>query len=129
MEIRWTNNSVRFRISPPELELLMSGEAVRTSLSLPTGIVWQAAVVPAATKTGLRFSDNLLCLELSEPDVRRLAEPDREGVYFGGDGAPSVRYFIEKDFPCAHPRSAESDEPAHETFAAPEGFEARKQGG
>ena len=36
------------------------------------------------------------------------------------------RYFIEKDFPCAHPRPAEAMEAPSECFAVPVGFAGRK---
>jgi hypothetical protein len=40
--------------------------------------------------------------------------------------ADRTRYFVEKDFPCAHPRTGDAMEKPSETFKPPAGFEARK---
>jgi hypothetical protein len=37
-----------------------------------------------------------------------------------------LRFYIEKDFPCAHPRAGEAEEAPTPTFTPPPGFEARK---
>jgi hypothetical protein len=49
-------------------------------------------------------------------------------VYFQTADSAPFRYFIEKDFPCVHPRAAEALEPRTETFPPPPDFEARKAG-
>jgi hypothetical protein len=46
-------------------------------------------------------------------------------VYFSDS---SLRYYIEKDFPCLHPRPAEASESTTETFEAPSDFAQRKLG-
>ena len=65
-----------------------------------------------------------MLLALSAADRARLAAPDAEGVYFQSPGG--LRYVIEKDFPCVHPRGAEAREPVTETFQPPPDFERRK---
>ena len=124
MKIRWTQNSARFRITPKELDAITKGETIDETLILLNGKGWRAAIASAA-QTALSFQDGTLLVELSERDRQQLAEPDREGVYFADDAA-GLRYFIEKDFPCAHPRAADALEPESETFAPPPGFEERK---
>jgi len=37
-----------------------------------------------------------------------------------------IRYFIEKDFPCIHPRAADALEGPSETFAPPPGFVSKE---
>lgn len=126
MKIRWTQNSVRFRITPSELMAIEHGQHVKETLSLPDGAGWSAAIVPAAGATSLDFASNQLRISLGESDRHLLSEPEREGVYFGADGENGLRFFIEKDFSCAHPRAADALEPATETFKPPVGFEERK---
>lgn len=132
MKIRWTKNSVRFRITPLEFAAIERGERVCEVLCLPEGASWCAAIVPDADDTLLVFDAGELRVLLGEADRKLLAEPDREGVYFQlaprvhPDGEMALRYFIEKDFPCAHPRAADALEPPTETFAPPPGFEERK---
>jgi hypothetical protein len=132
MKIRWTQNSVRFRITPSELAAIERGEAISETLQLPGGVAsdavaWCATITPMADETSLHFESGALRLRLSEADRQKLTVPENEGVYFQAQGEPTLRYFIEKDFPCAHPRAADALEPATETFTPPAGFEERKQ--
>ncbi len=127
MKIRWTNDSVRLRITPSELDALMRSEIVRASLSFAgdqNG--WTAAILPGVAQTSVQLVSGSLLVRLSGYDRQQLAEPDREGVYFTQDGSPPLTYFIEKDFPCAHPRALEALETPTETFAPPPGFDERK---
>jgi hypothetical protein len=125
MKVRWTSESVRFRITPGELGRLRAGESVSTRLRVPGGS-WEATVTPGGGPTALRGAGpGALTLHLAVSDLERLRDPDAEGVYFRPPGGEApVRYFIEKDFPCAHPRPAEAREDA-ETFDPPPGFAER----
>lgn len=122
MKVRWTERSVRLRITPEELETLQDGGEIHVVFS-PTGSGgWSVRVAPSQS-TSLSMNGGALRLSLSREDVKKLCEPQREGVYFS---AGETRYFIEKDFPCAHPRAGEAQEAATSTFAPPAGFEERK---
>jgi hypothetical protein len=129
MKVRWTGESVRFRITPTELATLERGEPIHAALELPGG-GWSATVQPdpngETRLVGVRVGT--VALHLSPADVARLADPAEEGVYFHGpraDNPDGLRYYIEKDFPCAHPRPIEAEEHS-ETFTPPPGFEERK---
>ena len=126
MKIRWTSDSLRIRISPSELEALQRGDTVEARLGSGTLAAWSAVILPASQATALLLEPGVARLTLSHADGERLADPYAEGVYFQQDGEPPMRYYIEKDFPCAHPRAMEAKEPATETFPAPDGFETRK---
>jgi hypothetical protein len=105
--------------------MLAAGDAVTECLATAGG-GWAARVAPHAANTDISFTGAELCLRLSDEDLERLLLPESEGVYFRTDTTPMLRYFIEKDFPCVHPRPADALEPETETFAAPDDFEARK---
>ena len=65
----------------------------------------------ASHKHGVFFS-------VSEDDLRRLALPETEGIYFQQNEQIALRYYVEKDFPVRiHPRAAEAQEMPSETFA------------
>ena len=110
------------RITPSELAALAAGQSVDEQLSVEGG--WKAVLGPA-TETSLTVEGPNLCVSLCKADIERLASPENEGVYFQ-DSASRLHYFVEKDFPCAHPRAAEGPESAAETFEAPTGFKTRK---
>jgi hypothetical protein len=65
-------------------------------------------------------------ISLAAGDLAQLADPTVEGVYFVTDDGRELRFFIEKDFPCIHPRGSGGLEPVTPTFKAPPGFAARK---
>lgn len=127
MKVRWTNQSIRFRITPTELALLTRGASIGSTLSVPGG-AWTVAI-EAGDLTSIAMDDNVLRVTLSAFDCDELAEPDREGVYFRADGENDIRYYIEKDFPCAHPRPPDAADPVTETFNPPAGFKLRHQTG
>ena len=115
MKIRWTEESVRFRITPTELDVLRRGEPALARLPIPGG--WAAGLYPAQAQTSLNVVSGELRLLLSSEDTARLALPENEGVYFQ-QTETGLRYYIEKDFPCEHPRSSEAQE-SSETFQRP----------
>ena len=128
MKIRWTENSVRLRITPSELAALERSEIVKESLAFAGNENgWSAAILPNVAQTSVQLVSGSLLIRLSGEDRYQLSASDCEGVYFQQEGAVPVRYYIEKDFPCVHPRAAEALEPPTETFAAPTGFDERKQ--
>jgi hypothetical protein len=75
----------------------------------------------------LRNFGPVVHLLLSREDQKKLAYPEVQGVYFttNRSGIGLIRYFIEKDFPCIHPRAADALEGPSETFAPPPGFVAK----
>ena len=124
MKIRWTGGSVRFRITPSEMEALQNGLPVREELAVGDG--WSAAIYPGTATTGIELKDSELILHLSDADGKHLAAPNAEGVYFTQEGKLPLRYYIEKDFPCVHPRASQALESPGETFSPSEEFKARK---
>ena len=125
MKIRWSKNGVRFRITPSELESLQRGEVVSESVEIGR-LDWFAAITPHR-RHEIEAMQGHFVIRLSRAELAELADPANEGVYFTTDDETPVRYCIEKDFPCAHPRSSEANEPASETFAPTPDFEQRKQ--
>lgn len=123
MKVRWTRGSLRLRITPAELEELLAGRGATERLELPGGS-WTVRLAPADA-TGVALDGGELRFGLGPDDRARLGEPEREGVYFA---VPGLRYLVEKDFPCAHPRTGEAAEAATETFAPPPGFVERRAG-
>lgn len=125
MKVRWTSHSIRFRITPTELALLQDGQAIGTEIALPGG-AWQASAVPNAPATALTMDSSTVRMALTKADIDALSVPDTEGIYFATSTAPSVRFLVEKDFPCIHPHGSKLAEAPTETFAAPPDFEERK---
>ncbi len=103
------------------------GEPVETALTLGVESGWRVVLaVSPDEETTLTQAAATFRVALAPADLKRLLAPEAEGVYFQQEAAPGVRYYVEKDFPCVHPRAIETQEPPTDTFAAPEDFEARK---
>ena len=126
MKVRWTDTSVRLRITPTELGALEEGKTLRARLAFPPGGTWAIRLLPNSEITDLRFADGEAQILLSSEDGLRLAHPEAEGVYFETKPPDPIRFYVEKDFPCAHPTAAEAREPKTEAFEPPPDFEARK---
>ena len=124
MKVRWKHDSLRLRITPTELEDLLGGEQVCERFDLSDGPVWEVAICPNAKETSLRNFGPIVHLLLYREDQKKLAAPETEGVYFTTNRPDRglIGYFIEKDFPCIHPRAADALEGPSETFAPPPGF-------
>ena len=119
MKVRWRSGSLRLRITPTELSGLQCGETITESLGLPGS--WHVRLCSVVSETRLFAQGAQVEISLDSTDLLHLAEPGTEGVYFNQDG---FCFFIEKDFPCAHPRPKEVTEET-EHFAPPDGFAAR----
>jgi hypothetical protein len=124
MKVRWKYGSLRLRITPSELKDLLGGQQIFERFELSGGPVWEVSVYPSAEQTSLRNRGAKIELMLSQEDQNKLALPETQGVYFLTDPSnhDSIRYFIEKDFPCIHPRAADALEVPSETFSPPAGF-------
>jgi ribonuclease inhibitor len=99
VKIRFTTSSLRVRITPNELEQIKNRESLELTFGIDGG--WKFRL-EAGEQTKLESRDEVVVLKLSNADAILLAEPTREGVYFE---SYDVRFFVEKDFPCEHPRS------------------------
>jgi hypothetical protein len=135
LKVRWNKNSLRLRITPPELDTLERGNSVREEIRFPGSSAggWSVVLQPGDSGTSLRQQGCAVLLLLGDTDRQRLSAPDAEGVYFEvtpdertASGSEAVfRYYIEKDFPCIHPRAGDALEEPTETFPTPLHFAER----
>jgi hypothetical protein len=124
VKVRWKHDSLRLRITPSELEDLLRGKQISERFDLSDGAVWEIAIYPNSEENNLRNVGPVVHVLISREDQKKLADPETQGIYFTTDrsGRDLIRYFIEKDFPCVHPRAADALESPSETFAPPPGF-------
>ena len=137
MKVRWNRNSLRLRITPSELEALEQGDPVREEIRFPgaTTAGWSMVIQPGSLGTSLLQRGCSVLLLLSSTDRLTLSAPSVEGVYFEvnlseftgpGSGRGVFRYYVEKDFPCIHPRAGDAMEEPTEAFPTPAHFSERK---
>ena len=126
MKVRWNRDSIRLRITPSEFAAITAGQSVHEGIAFPGMQFWNVTLRASNAETTLASDQQGVYLSLSEADRTALADPETEGVYFRMDQPTTLRYFVEKDFPCVHKPAPEAGEGASETFTPPSGFEARK---
>jgi hypothetical protein len=126
MKIRWTNGSLRYRITPTELQNLVDGKPSQATLDIP-GTVWEARLEKSEDLTNIHSLGCTVSIMLSSQDIQELASPETEGVYFKNE--LGFMYFVEKDFPCAHPRAIDEALGITETFTPTLSYEERKKTG
>ena len=119
MKVRWMENSLRLRITPGEFAALQAEETVEEVALFPGG--WRVTLQPGPESTLSAEQPGDVRLTLSRDSLAELCQPETEGVYFTQE---PFRFFIEKDFPCVHPRPKEAQE-STETFVPPVGFAER----
>jgi hypothetical protein len=121
MKVRWKQGSLRLRITPTELKDLLNGSEISERFDLPGRMIWKVAVTPNAKETSLENTGSVVHFLLSGEDQDKLALPETQGVYFTTHQSDDdfVSYFIEKDFPCLHPRPTGTLEGLSETFTPP----------
>ncbi len=119
MKVRWNEASLRLRITPSELAALGRGGEIGQRLPVTEAFAWLVTVRPNAPRTALTAEGAGVVIALTAGDLEALAKPGTEGVYFGADAPGRPRYYIEKDFPCTHPRAGEAAEVEAETFPGP----------
>lgn len=135
MKVRWTKNSLRLRITPGELAALEQSNSVREEIRFPGSDTpgWSVTLQYGAGQTSLQMQGCSALLYLGDSDCTLLRAPDSEGVYFEADvnaaetgRHETFRYYIEKDFPCIHPRAGDAMEVPTETFPNPAHFVDRE---
>lgn len=92
MKVRWTDHSVRLRLTDLEADQLLRGRGAEAHLAWPGG-GWRVTLAPAG-QTRVAGHGGELSVLLGPEDLKTLLHPLSEGVTVGE--GPQVR--IEKDY-------------------------------
>ncbi len=117
MKLRIKGNSIRLRLTRPEVETLGAGRAVEEETRFADGAAfrYKLAVDPHAQETGATFADGLLLVRLPGPVVARWARDIIVGLEHSvslRDGG-QLRILVEKDFACLSPGRTAEDADAY----------------
>lgn len=120
MKLRIRGNSVRIRVSQPELaQIAKDGSAEdKVQFSPANELRYRVDVKPTGAVEA-EFHGALLRVTLPKAEVERWLAPDQvaiEGQQPIGDGT-HLRILVEKDYTCLAPRASEDDS---ELFANPQ---------
>lgn len=109
MKLRLHSNSVRFRLSRPEVTAVSEGVRVEEHVDFAADhALWYSIEMAELTEPEARFEGNSIRVKLPSTEVKQWAETDQVGIE-ARQGA--LRVLVEKDFKCTHrdgPEDADS---------------------
>ncbi|MBX3266060.1 MAG: hypothetical protein KF831_05075 [Acidobacteria bacterium] len=115
VKLRLRHNSIRMRLTRPEVEALASGTAVEESVAFGPGaeavLAYGIECSDEASAADARFAGNRVVVSLPRTAAVHWAAGDEVSIEFTkmvGDGA-ELRVLIEKDFACLNPRRGEDE--------------------
>jgi hypothetical protein len=109
MKLRIRGNTIRFRLTQPEVTRLRDGASLRDSTEFAPAerLTWVLEPAPAISAIEAGYRDGTVCVRLPESDVRSWADTDAVGIY-GQAGVLEVT--VEKDFRCLTRAGAAEEE-------------------
>jgi hypothetical protein len=118
MKLRIRGNSLRLRITRPELERLAGGGPVVETVSFPAGaeLRYELAVDARAAAIAADYRNDTLRVTIPTAEFSHWQRQDQvalRGVQPSGRGA-ELAILLEKDFPCPDARPGEDDSQAFE---------------
>jgi hypothetical protein len=115
VKLRIQANSIRFRITPTELNALATRGAVESSVQFGTTaderFTYALESSAQCSSVCVKYTDRALRVILPTSEVREWASTEQvgiEGVQTAGSNS-NLRILIEKDFKCLQPRPDESE--------------------
>lgn len=113
MKLRIHDNSIRLRLSRPDVTLLCSDGILQSTLRFADGKLFNYSLEssPASVRPTAQYVDGDLRVFLPESMVTDWAGTDSVSIRAEqiGDDGETLRLLIEKDFKCLSPRSDEDE--------------------
>ncbi|MCI0517506.1 MAG: hypothetical protein L0Y45_06720 [Woeseiaceae bacterium] len=113
MKLRVLNNSIRLRLSRPEVDQAAAEGIVRGVVRFPGGADFQYVLEssPASVECAATFADAALTVRLPQSDVQSWAESGAVSITGEQrlDDGSKLDILVEKDFACLAPRESEDD--------------------
>jgi hypothetical protein len=122
MKLRIRANSLRLRVTRPELETLANGGRVVERIPFAGGaeLKYELSVDANAPAFAANFRDNLISVRIPASEFRQWQREDQVSLRAtqAAGSAAELSILVEKDFPCLTKREGEDDSDA---FANPAG--------
>jgi hypothetical protein len=120
MKLRIRGNSIRIRVSKPELDAIAAAGSVEDKIQFaPASELRYRVDVRDGGAVAAEFGESLIRVIVPKAEVARWLEPEQvsiEGSQAIGDGT-HLRVLVEKDYTCLAPRRDEDDS---QLFANPQ---------
>ena len=113
MKLRIHENTIRLRLSKPEVATLRETGLLQATLRLPgsDALTYSLESSPASVRATAQFRDGCLRVLLPDSAVTEWADSDRVSIRSEqvGDNGEALGLLIEKDFKCLTPREGEDE--------------------
>jgi len=125
MKLRIKGNSLRLRVSPSEMERLLSAvrieEVIHFTPDPDARLTYALELAESEKEITVRYRPQEVTLVLSAESVRKWADTEQVGIYGAVDaGCGQLAIAIEKDFACLDRAQAGNED----TFANPNSAKA-----
>ncbi len=116
MKLRIKGNSVRLRLTQPEVATLAANGVVEERTVFPAGgaLVYRLVTDGDAREPGAGYKDGVIIVWIPAAAAARWARGSVVGLEFASplNNGGELRVLVEKDFACLNPMRRESDEGA-----------------
>jgi hypothetical protein len=115
MKLRISGNSIRFRLTPSEVQKLVDGRSVVSStefgLAAAQRLTYALETSPEVSAIHACYDNATILVTLPINTVHAWATTDEVGIEENQaiGGGVGLKILIEKDFQCAQPRSGENE--------------------
>lgn len=114
MKLRFSHDSIRFRLRKPDVQALVGKGRTETSVRIGAGLFRYALELGSSADVTAEMAPGGLVVRLPKEQVLRWADSQEVGLYSHLSGG--TRLLVEKDFACLEPREGDTNEG---TYARP----------
>ena len=104
MKIRIKGNSVRLRITKPEVDSIAKGEIILEKVEFPVNTFQYQ--IGSGLSSSISFRDGMIEVQVASSVLKNWSNSDQVGIDFVSD---KISVLIEKDFACLITRDGEDD--------------------
>jgi hypothetical protein len=113
MKLRLLDNSIRMRLTRPEVEAALNNGLVKGQVTFAGkhSFSYVLESSPATVKTDAQISNNQLTVTVPESEIRDWADSDQVTISAEQalDDGTYLKILVEKDFACLAPRDGEDE--------------------
>ncbi len=112
MKIRVQGNSIRLRLTQPDVQEFDRNKVLTESVQFPEGQQFQYQILQTAQAfIGATFDQSAITIQIPEKEARQWIQSDQVGIEQNLDleSGDQLRILVEKDFQCLHQRPGEDE--------------------
>ncbi len=111
MKIRIKDNTIRFRLSQTEVQVLLKEEQIQSQTVFPNGNIFVYSLVGVEEEDNARIENNIIEIQIEKNKIKHWATTNDEGIYLNLKIPQNndLKIAVEKDFKCLQERENEDE--------------------